>query len=205
MIIGYHLIMTAYGFWLPNDPRGSWSQFVGAWELFEAGGRATHDKVTDRRSYARDPHDRQKRLVTKEALLYPPVRFDGFQARAVARGFGGFVEKSGLKVWACAVMPDHVHLAVARHHYDIEQVAVKLKQAATLRLNEEGVHPLRAHVKPNGRHPPCFARGEWKGFLDPDDVSPCIKYVEDNPGKAGLKSQVAMWDFVTPPVTGDSL
>lgn len=30
MVEWYHLIMTAYGFWLPNDPRGSWSEFVGA-------------------------------------------------------------------------------------------------------------------------------------------------------------------------------
>ena len=27
-----HVIITAYGFWLPNDPRGSWSDFVGAWD-----------------------------------------------------------------------------------------------------------------------------------------------------------------------------
>jgi len=205
MIVGYHLIMTAYGFWLPNDPRGSWSKFVGAWDLFEAGGRATRDKVTERRSYAKDAHDRERRLATKGALLYPPVRFNGLQARAVARGFGAFIKKSGLKAWACAVMSDHVHLAIARHHYDIEQVAVKLKQAATLRLNEEDIHPLKQHIKPNGRHPPCFARGEWKGFLDPNDVAPCIHYVEQNPVKAGLHSQVGMWEFVTPPEMGDSL
>lgn len=33
MIHGYHLIWGAYGFWLPNDPRGSWSDFVYSWEL----------------------------------------------------------------------------------------------------------------------------------------------------------------------------
>ena len=33
MVRWYHLIISAYGFWLPNDPRGSWSDFVGAWEL----------------------------------------------------------------------------------------------------------------------------------------------------------------------------
>ena len=37
MIHGYHAIFGAYGFWLPNDPRGSWSDFVGAWELFRFG------------------------------------------------------------------------------------------------------------------------------------------------------------------------
>src|SRR4051812_43899841 len=33
MIVGYHVIFSTYGFWLPNDPRGSWSDFVGSWEL----------------------------------------------------------------------------------------------------------------------------------------------------------------------------
>jgi len=37
MIRAYHAIFTAYGFWLPNDPRGSWSDFVGSWELFRFG------------------------------------------------------------------------------------------------------------------------------------------------------------------------
>ena len=29
-VLAYHLIMTAYGFWLPNEPRGSWSEVCGA-------------------------------------------------------------------------------------------------------------------------------------------------------------------------------
>ena len=37
MILGSHVIFSAYGFWLPNDPRGSWSDFVGSWELFRFG------------------------------------------------------------------------------------------------------------------------------------------------------------------------
>jgi hypothetical protein len=38
MVRWYHLIISAYGFWLPSDPRGSWSEFVGAWELLKFGG-----------------------------------------------------------------------------------------------------------------------------------------------------------------------
>ncbi len=37
MIVGYHIIFGMYGFWLPNDPRGSWSDFVGSWELYRFG------------------------------------------------------------------------------------------------------------------------------------------------------------------------
>jgi len=33
MVRAYHVIFGMYGFWLPNDERGSWSDFVGSWEL----------------------------------------------------------------------------------------------------------------------------------------------------------------------------
>jgi hypothetical protein len=56
MILAFHSIFTAYGFWLPNEPRGSWSDFVGSWEL-RRFGPAT--KVTTRRSIAEKPYDRK--------------------------------------------------------------------------------------------------------------------------------------------------
>jgi hypothetical protein len=68
MVLGYHLIITAYGFWLPNDPRGSWSDFVGAWELLRFGPAT---KTDSRQSVASRPHDRQSRLEAKNALKYP--------------------------------------------------------------------------------------------------------------------------------------
>ena len=74
MVIASHVIVTTYGFWLPNDPRGSWSEFVGAWELLRYG-KAT--KVTTRRSVAAARHDHQRRLAAKTALKYPTVEFAG--------------------------------------------------------------------------------------------------------------------------------
>jgi hypothetical protein len=66
MILGYHAIFGAYGFWLPNDPRGSWSEFVGSFDLYQKAGRAT--KTTERRSLAQVAHDRETRLAAKSAL-----------------------------------------------------------------------------------------------------------------------------------------
>src|SRR5437870_13144281 len=106
MVLGYHMIISAYGFWLPNDPRGSWSDFVRAWEL-RRFGPAT--KVNTRHSVAGQPHDRALRLAAKKALRYPPVSFNGVQARAVATGFGNFLERSGVVIWACSILPEHIH------------------------------------------------------------------------------------------------
>jgi hypothetical protein len=99
-VLAYHLIMTAYGFWLPNDPRGSWSDFVRAWELFLFGGPAT--RTNERRSLARDTHDIAKRLEAKRHLTREAVHFTGLQARAIARGFAHYAQRAGLIVHACS-------------------------------------------------------------------------------------------------------
>ncbi len=195
MIVGYHVSFGAYGFWLPNDPRGSWSRFVGKWELYRASGKAT--KTTETRSVAHAPHDREKRLAAKTALDRPAVLFSTEQVLAIGRGFQTYIEKSGLGVWACAVMPDHVHLVFGLHRLDAEAIVNKLKGAATTELVRAGIHPFQHLEPPVGPPPKCFAKGEWVIFLDPEDVAWNIEYVEDNPIKAGLPRQ--QWDFVHPP------
>jgi REP element-mobilizing transposase RayT len=194
MVIGFHVIFTAYGFWLPNDPRGSWSKFVGAWELLRFGRATT---TNERRSLARKPHDRRRRLAAKNALKYLAVQFTGAQARAVGRGFAGHVKSSGLNIWSCSILPEHTHLVVGQHRYGIEQIANLLKGAATRRLNAEGIHPLHRFNAPNGKPPKPWAQSLWKVFLrTPADVRRAIRYVENNRAKEGLPRQ--RWSFVTP-------
>jgi REP element-mobilizing transposase RayT len=194
MVIAYHLVITTYGFWLPNDPRGSWSDFVRSWELFRFGGATTTD---ERRSLARDPHDWRKRIAAKEALAREPVSFTGEQALAVARGFAHYCERSGCTLYACAIMPEHAHFVVARHRYSIEQVSNLLKGAASTRLTDDGLHPFAGQPYKNGKLPTPWARKQWKCYLnDRDGIVRAIRYVEGNPQKEGKKTQ--RWWFVTP-------
>jgi REP element-mobilizing transposase RayT len=194
MVLGYHLLITAYGFWLPNDPRGSWSDFVRSWELRRFGAAT---KVDTRRSVAGRPHDAARRRAAKGALPYPAVSFTGVQARAVGRGFAKFLERSGVIIWACSILPEHVHLVVARHTYPVEQIANLLKGEATRQLLAEDLHPLAAWKRAGGRVPGCWARGEWKVFLDSEAaILRAIRYVEQNPVKDGKPLQ--SWPFVTP-------
>jgi REP element-mobilizing transposase RayT len=193
MIVGYHVIFGAYGFWLPNDPRGSWSTFVGSWELFRYGSAT---KTTDRRSLAYEPHDRDLRVKAKTALQRPAVNYSDAQIGSVAQGFAGYATHSGLAVFACAVMPDHVHLVTERPNMNIEQAVIQFKGAATERLVADGIHPFVDERDEKGRRPKCFARGEWKVFLDPEDVERAVRYVENNPIKEGRPKQI--WSFVVP-------
>ena len=160
MIVGYHIIFGAYGFWLPNDPRGSWSETVRSWELFRYGAAT---KTTERRSVAHQPHDHARRLAAKAALKYPAVQFAGLQARAVGRGFAEDCHRANVTVWACAILPDHVHIVTSRLHIKAEQFAIQLKGAATRKLIEEKLHPLQSFCAAGERPPRCFAQGGVEG------------------------------------------
>ena len=192
MIVGHHIIFCAYGFWLPNDPRGSWSDFVGSWDLFRYGPAT---KTTTRRSVAGKAHDRTLRAEAKMALDRPPVKFSDVQIQSVANGFGEYVKESRIAVWACAIMSDHVHLAVGQLSMEPRQLVIQLKGSATQRLHKDNLHPFGDTKLDNGRSPKCFARGEWKVYLDPPDVPRAIQYVENNPIKEGRPKQ--QWDFIT--------
>jgi REP element-mobilizing transposase RayT len=194
-VLAYHVIFGAYGFWLPNDPRGSWSDFVRAWELFRAGGAAT--KIETRRSVAADAHDRPARLQAKEALRYPAVVFDGYQALSIAHGFARMAAKSRYQVFACSILPEHVHLVLGRHRYEVEKMVRLLKSEATTELLHDDRHPLVRFRGPDGSLPSPWARRCWKVFLDSDeDVARAICYGEENPVKEGKRPQC--WRFVTP-------
>ena len=194
MVIGSHVILGMHAFWLPNDPRGSWSDFVGAWELFRFGAAT---KTSTRRSVAARRHDAAVRLAAKSALKRQAVVLNGMQARAVAYGFADYAERSGLAILACAVLPDHVHVVLARHRLNVEQLVIQPKSAATRKLVEEELHPFISYRKADGSFPKCFARGEWKVFLNlPEDIRRAIRYVEGNPLKEGLPPQ--RWQFITP-------
>src|SRR5579885_3665386 len=124
MICWYHAIFSSYGFWLPNDPRGSWSDFVASWELLKFGSAT---KTERRESLAREPHDLNLRRAAKSALKYPPVRFDIKQRMAIADGIGRACAESEIVLHACAIGLDHVHIVAARHTKTIEQVVAHFK------------------------------------------------------------------------------
>ena len=99
-------------------------------------------------------------------------------------------------VRTCSVLPEHVHVVVARHHYHVEQVVNVLKGAATRSLVREDLHPLANHATRKGRPPSPWGRGEWKVFLNtPADVERAIRCVENNPIKEGYPPQTR--SFVT--------
>lgn len=184
MIIAYHLIWTAYGHWLPNDPRGSGSKFVLN-ERIAALGELHYGRKRVQ------PPNKNVRAFYKQAtpiLSYPPLKFDQADIALIAAAIAEIVQEHKYTCYACAIMPDHVHILIRKHRDLGEDMIEHLQDHSRDRYCEAGVC--------NSSHP-IWTDGGWKRYLfTPDDVRGVIRYIENNPLEIGWPRQE--WAFVKP-------
>jgi REP element-mobilizing transposase RayT len=177
MVIGYHLIWTLYGWWLPNDPRGSMSQSIRCDPISELGelhhGRK---RVQPSSREIREFYD-----IARARLKHPLLTLEASDFAIVGAAFAGVVKARGYTCYACAIMPDHVHVLIRKHRDLAEDMFEHLQTASRDNL----VQTRRRE----SNHPTWGGPG-WKVFLDtPDDIRRTIKYVEENPKKGRLPPQ----------------
>ena len=135
--------------------------------------------------------------AARRSLTYPAVVLSGEQARFIGQSFALHRLKSNYTIWACAILPEHTHLVLARHTYKVEQMSNLLKGAATRHLLEHNSHPLQQYANGGGRPPRMWAAHEWKQYLDSEEaIEQAIAYVEANPAKEDKPKQ--KWSFVAP-------
>ncbi|MFW6336355.1 MAG: transposase, partial [Phycisphaeraceae bacterium] len=116
-----------------------------------------------------------------------PVTLHGQQARSCAAAFSRAAFEHKIPIYAMAILPDHVHFVIGRGEHRIERIAAAWKAAATRRMRSDGTWT-------DSRTP--WARNCWKVFLfNPADVHRAIRYVHENPPRAGLKPQ--RWRCIT--------
>jgi hypothetical protein len=193
MVRAYHSTFTTYGFWLSNDSRGSWSDFVRSFDLYLTGDAI---KTNATRSLARRPLDHDQRDQARAALKYPIVRFNRQQIECVARGFARAIEESRYVLLACAILWDHVHAVVERYPgRTIEKIIGHLKTRAVQQLTLEGLNPMAPFADEKGRCPSVWVQHGWNVFLNTDDeIERSIEYDNRNPERMGLPRQ--QWSFV---------
>jgi hypothetical protein len=111
MIVGYHRIWTAYGWWLPNDPRGSSSHEIRVEQIARLG-ELHHGRKPVQPSSAtlREFYD-QARGVLKHPLL----TFSSDAVAIVSQAMADVMTERRYTCYACAIMPDHVHALIRRH------------------------------------------------------------------------------------------
>jgi REP element-mobilizing transposase RayT len=121
------------------------------------------------------------------ALKFPLADFSSAEVRAVGEGFAEAMCEHKYTCYACAIMPDHVHMIIRKHRDKAEQMIENVQKSSRLRLGSLGLR--------SPDHPVWSGSG-WKVFLDhPDHIRRTIRYVQQNPIK--LRRPAQDWEFVS--------
>ncbi len=187
-VIAVHLVLTLYGHWAVNDPRGSGSSsFLDL--KFEAlgpihfGRRPRHEQPT--RDELKVFHAEHEQLLNFPVFWIDPLKRD-----VIADAIRAVLRAQGYTCYACAICGNHVHLIIRTHKHDALMMWNHFADTVRERLR------LRFPQEIAAKHPAISAR-PYKVFLyTTDDVWGRVDYVEQNPLKEKLSMQ--RWDFVTP-------
>ncbi len=150
LVIAYHIMWTAYGWWLPNDPRGSTSRTIREDLISELGELHFGRKRVQ-------PAGKEIRAFYDEAaaiLKHPLLSFAAGEFAAVAEAIGSAIEECKYTCYACVVMSDHVRLVIRKHRDLAEEMIEKVQALSRKRLVEVGLR--------GGDHP-TWTRGGVEG------------------------------------------
>ena len=174
MVIAHHLILTGYGHWLPNDPRGSMSGGVGIPGIAELGERHYGRRVEQPdREELRRFHRR-----AAESLSHSVLWWDNAERQALVDAFGEAIEREGLPCYACAVLRNHAHVLIRKHRLHADQMVGVFKDAGRARLRDHGFAP---------EEHPVFSADSCHIFKsDVRSVRVCVDYINRNYTKHDL-------------------
>jgi len=142
MVAGFHLIWTAYGWWLPNDPRGSSSYEIRVEKIAELG------ELHHGRKAVQPPGREIKQFYhrAQDILKHPLLILEDPEIDLVAESFSQIIQESRYTCYACAIMPDHVHVLLRKHRDHAENMISKLQEASRQKLIQAGkrspTHPV---------------------------------------------------------------
>ena len=184
MIAGYHLIWTAYGWWLPNDPRGSTSYEIRVPAIADLGELHHGRKPIQPAGRTIREFYEAARTRLKDALL----TFSDAEIQTVGTAFTDVMRQRNYTCYACAILPDHVHLLIRKHRDQAETMIAALQDASRTALQQLGTRAAD--------HPVWGGPG-WKVFLETrEDLQRTVAYIHKNLVQAKRTDQT--WPFVQP-------
>jgi REP element-mobilizing transposase RayT len=184
VVVGHHLIWTVYGWWLPNDPRGSTSHEIRVEPIARLGelhqGRKPVQPTTaELRAFYEE---------AKQVLAHEIRTFDEQDVAVLASSFAQTIRQRRYTCYACAIMPEHIHLLIRRHRDRAEEMIAAFQ--------DDSRTALIAAERRRANHPVWGGPG-WKRFQSTrQDMYRIVHYIDGNPGERGLPAQ--RWDFVQP-------
>ncbi|HEX4147744.1 MAG TPA: transposase [Pirellulales bacterium] len=139
--LGYHVVVSGYGLWLPGDVRGHWSE---AWD----------EQIGFTEPHALHAGDPVRLRMARQRMKHPPVRLDAEMAAAVVEAIGGCAAESDWTIEAAAVEATHTHLLLTYSTREIAPTIKWLKDRTT-----KAVHAKTAH------RGPVWCKGHWCSFV----------------------------------------
>ena len=161
--LGYHVVLSAYGLWLPGDERGTWSE---AWDQ-QLGFIEPHTL---------HPGDPVRLRMSQERMTHRPVRLSDAMLLAVEDAIGKCAAQSDWKIVAASLETTHVHLLLTYTARDIDNTVKWLKDQGT-----KSVHKTTPHQGP------LWCKGRWRGFIyDPLAWHNTRRYIEAHNERRGV-------------------
>ena len=158
MPLGYHIVKTAYGRWLPGDERGHWSS---VWD--NKIGQLTHGGLNSGDVALED--------FARARMKHAPVSFSSEAIAAIRTALSACKAASAWEIVALAIEPTHMHLLVTHSSGDIHQTCTWIAQETT-----KAVHTQTSLTGP------VWAKGKWCSHIsDQDHWDNTIAYIHQHP------------------------
>ena len=155
--IGYHVVKSGYGLWLPGDERGSWSE---TWD-------ANIGFIKPHTLHDGDP---VRLRMAKERMKHPPVQLNDEMIDAVTSALELCVDKSngGLSITAVTIQPTHMHLLIPYAGRDIHHTMRWIADQTT-----KAVHSSTEHTGP------VWRKGKWCTYVfDQSHWNNAMQYIQ---------------------------
>jgi REP element-mobilizing transposase RayT len=144
--IGYHIVVSGYGLWLPGDDRGHWSD---TWD----------DQIGFHEPHMLHHGDPIRRRMAQERMKHPPVRLSREMQDCVANTIEACRAASDWHVAAASIEATHTHLLLTYTERDIDITVKWLKDQITKAIHRETPHAG-----------PVWCKGSWRSFIYDDSM-----------------------------------
>jgi REP element-mobilizing transposase RayT len=144
--LGYHIVISGYGLWLPGDERGQWSE---AWDE-ELGYIEPHQL------HSGNP---VRKRMAEERQQHAPVRLDDLMQQVVIETIAACRAESDWQIAAASIESTHTHLLLTYSKRDIDNTVKWLKDQMTKSIHRETSHAG-----------PVWCKGSWRSYIFADDI-----------------------------------
>ncbi len=172
--IGYHVVKSGYGLWLPGDERGSWSD---AWD----------DMIGYVQPHTLHEGDPARTRMARERMQHDPVTLNEIMINTVISAIGTCAEQSQWSIAAASIEATHTHLLISYSGRDIHTTVKWIADQTTKAVHRETQH-----------QGPVWAKGKWCSYVfDESQWRNTIHYIQRHNVRRGLDARP--YGFVAAP------